>query len=745
MRLRYKFTLFFLVIVLGPIIGLGLMTTRLIGQAMVHSARETLEHDMQMAWAEYWSRGQQMRMGMLQAAVEPSIQEMVRQRDSEALRRLMRAWKTHRPYVDLWLVTDPTGRVIARLNSDRAGDHFPLNDLIATATERREAILSSEILPSEFLAEEGLAVPNAQAGLAVIVTTPVLCDGSVCGLIITGDLLHNDPYVPNALQQKLHGHQQHTVAGADLHRPLIFISSGETIVTTSLQPSSGVPSMSALMPEEVSAQTAGGLPYRGKTTIRGIPYLLAVDPIRNDSGQVIGTLSIGLPEQLFRGLRGEAIRAVIASLLLGAVLAAVVAMLLGARMAYPLRELATKAQAVAAGNLDVQVPVQGTDEIGELGRAFNRMVQELRTSYGRLAEEQSKVIAAIEASQDAIWISDADQRLVTVNSALERLVGQRRADLLGQTCRHRFNVRTHDGASICDTSCPFLNPTRRQGKVEGCIPTASGQDAWVEISYGHITNTDGELVGVVHIVHDLTERKEVERLKDEFISMVSHELRTPLHHIKGFATTLLQTDVEWDAATQRDFLESINREADRLSNLVGKILHLSRLEADGLPMEREWCLVNDLMDRVLRRRRNLIADRPVHLHLEPDLPALYVDEREIEVVLINLIENAVKYSFPGTPITLSVHRRADQVIFSVADQGIGIPPEHQERIFERFYRVNGARRVAGTGLGLAICKRIVEAHGGRIWVESKPGVGSCFQFSLPVQRADEENAHSRCG
>ncbi len=357
----------------------------------------------------------------------------------------------------------------------------------------------------------------------------------------------------------------------------------------------------------------------------------------------------------------------------------------------------------------------------------------LRESYGRVAEEQSTALAAIEASRDAIWVSDADRRVVMVNSAMEELTGRRREELLGQTCRYLLNMSSPDGAPICDTTCYFRQSADDSDRVEVRLSTPSGKEIWSEISYGRVIDTNGRLAGVVHIVHDLTQHKEIERLKDEFISLVSHELRTPLHHIKGFATTLLQTDVEWDAATQRDFLGSINREADRLTNLVGKILHLSRLEARGLPMEKEWYQVVDLVDGALQRQRNLTTERQISLCLSPDLPALFVDGREIEVVLMNLIENAVKYSDPGTPITLGVERQGDRVVFSVADQGIGIPPEHIDRIFERFYRVEGEGcRDAGTGLGLAICERIVEAHGGRMWVESTPGAGSCFYFSTPV-------------
>lgn len=403
----------------------------------------------------------------------------------------------------------------------------------------------------------------------------------------------------------------------------------------------------------------------------------------------------------------------------------------------PLQAIQRGTAAIAQGDLDHRLRVRTGDELETLAGEFNHMVQRLQESYSRVAEEQGKVLAAIEASRDAIWVSDANRRVVMVNSALERLIGQRREKLLGQTCRYLLGWHNHDRASICDTACSFLHPTDESGRVEGCISIASGKEIWVEISYGRVTDPDGRLAGVVHIVRDLTQRKEIERLKDEFIAMVSHELRTPLHHIKGFATTLLQTDVVWDAATQRDFLGSINREADRLTNLVEKILHLSSLEAEGLPMEKEWYQVNDLVDGALQRRRSLTANRRVDRCLSPDLPVLFVDGREIEVVLMNLIENAVKYSDPGTPITLSADRQADQVVFSVADQGLGIPTEHLEHIFERFYRVDGERRRApGTGLGLAICKRIVEAHSGRIWVESTPGLGSRFCFSLPVDGTD---------
>ncbi|MEZ4862519.1 MAG: ATP-binding protein [Caldilineaceae bacterium] len=399
----------------------------------------------------------------------------------------------------------------------------------------------------------------------------------------------------------------------------------------------------------------------------------------------------------------------------------------------PLKTIHQGVVAIAQGNLDHRLRVDTGDELALLAQEFNSMAQKLCESYDDIANERSKLIASIEHSRDAIWISDAEQRIIRVNSALERLTGRSRATLIGQNCHALMGMRTVDGLPMCEFACPLLNASAPHGAIEGYMPSATGKDAWVEIGYGYVTNAAGQVTEVVHIVHDLTERKELERLKDEFVSMISHELRTPLHHIKGFATTLLQTDVTWDKATQRDFLESINNEADRLATLVEKILHLSRLEAGAAPLVREWCAMTDWVNGALARRR-ISAVRPrLQLHLPATLPTLFIDNRQLETVLINLIENAAKYSAAETPIVLQAEVAEQEVIFSVADQGRGIPQAHLKSIFARFYRVDEQEhRIASTGLGLAICKRIVEAHGGRIWVESALGVGSCFYFTLPV-------------
>jgi two-component system sensor histidine kinase KdpD len=166
---------------------------------------------------------------------------------------------------------------------------------------------------------------------------------------------------------------------------------------------------------------------------------------------------------------------------------------------------------------------------------------------------------------------------------------------------------------------------------------------------------------------------------------------------------------------------------------VEKTLHLIRLETDGLPSEKEWYTVKDLIDTALFRRKNLMAQRHIELNIPKELPLLFVDGREIEITIINLLENAMKYSNDASPIILNVENKENKIVFHVTDKGIGISTDEQENIFDRFFRgKRGKGQVGGTGLGLAICKRIVTAHEGEIWVESVPGEGSKFSFSLPL-------------
>ncbi len=228
--------------------------------------------------------------------------------------------------------------------------------------------------------------------------------------------------------------------------------------------------------------------------------------------------------------------------------------------------------------------------------------------------------------------------------------------------------------------------------------------------------------------------RELDAMRTEFLANVSHELRTPLAVIKGSANSLLQPDVIFDDQTRHDFLTSIDRDADTLTHLVDDLLMMSRLDADAMEIKKKPCLLNEVVDSIKDRLDNLTLKHHLVIRIPEGLPPVEIDEGRIGEVLTNLVENAVKFSDDSTTITIEARHRGKEIAVSVADEGVGIPENLHEKIFERFFQGEGrkAGRRKGTGLGLAICRGIVEAHGGKIRVDSGPEKGANFSFTLPV-------------
>ncbi|RPJ63501.1 MAG: hybrid sensor histidine kinase/response regulator [Dehalococcoidia bacterium] len=227
--------------------------------------------------------------------------------------------------------------------------------------------------------------------------------------------------------------------------------------------------------------------------------------------------------------------------------------------------------------------------------------------------------------------------------------------------------------------------------------------------------------------------KNIDKLHRQFLSNVSHELRTPLATIKGFATTLLSTDIVWSEGEKKDFLITIDQETDRLTQMIEGLMDVSRIESGELHLDRTICGVREIFDSVKNELHRLTAAHKLKVSIPANILPVYADCMRIGQVLVNLVDNAVKNSNTGTVVEITVSQTSRCTTLSVIDRGKGIPAELQEKIFNRFYQyspVEGNNR--GVGLGLAICKGIIKAHGGRIWVKSEPGTGSTFNFALPL-------------
>ncbi len=230
-------------------------------------------------------------------------------------------------------------------------------------------------------------------------------------------------------------------------------------------------------------------------------------------------------------------------------------------------------------------------------------------------------------------------------------------------------------------------------------------------------------------------RAETERLRNSLLSSVSHDLRTPLASITGAASTLLENETHLDAGTRRDLLESLHEEADRLNRLVQNLLEMTRLESGTLQLHTEWHPVEEVVGAALGRFGKALARRAVTTRVPADLPLVPMDDVLIEQVLINLLDNALKYTPAESPIEVSAEDGGGAVLIEVADRGPGLPAGEERRIFEKFHRAETAPSQRGAGLGLAICRGIVHAHGGRIWAENRPGGGVSVRFTLPVKEA----------
>lgn len=461
-------------------------------------------------------------------------------------------------------------------------------------------------------------------------------------------------------------------------------------------------------PEVAQARASGlGTAYRGSAGDGGEELYVA---LRHPLGYVRVSIGLGALNETIRGAQRDVLAAGFVALL-GAL---AIGALFARTVSRPVIELRNVARAVADGDLTRRPSLNAPGEIGDLSAAVHRMTEQLAGRLAALQSEEALMHATIEALDEGIMVVDARNQVVRLNSSARRMLG-------------------------ATESVPFsadrLPPVRTlRESLRAALIGAPGEPGEFELNDRTLVLVGRPLPGggAVLALQDLTARRRLESVRREFVANASHELKTPLTVVSGFAETLVDPDLS--AADRRRFAAMIRSNAQRMQRIVDDLLDLSRYESGGWTPEPRRVDVRQTAAEVLGNLDRTAQDK--HLSLSRDIPdeaaTVRADPMALRQILVNLAENAVRYT-PAGSVTLFAAREPGGVRVGVRDTGIGIAPEHLDRIFERFYRVDAARsrEEGGTGLGLAIVKHLAEAHGGSVRAESVVGEGSVISVFLP--------------
>jgi NtrC-family two-component system sensor histidine kinase KinB len=409
-------------------------------------------------------------------------------------------------------------------------------------------------------------------------------------------------------------------------------------------------------------------------------------------------------------------------------------LLLSKRLVRPISQMMQATEALAEENYDVQVPAGGSDELGRLAESFNAMARKLgvyhRMNVEQILAEKRKSDAVLRSIEDGVVVVDAEFRVANMNPQAGRMLG---ADPDAAAEKHFLEVVKDERLF------ELMKQTAESGRPpiveEGKNIISIGEDESARHYMFGITPViakGGRMLGVVLLLRDVTRLKELDRMKSEFVMTASHELKTPLQSLGMSIELLREGAADKLDAGQRQLLDAASEELARLKSLISDLLDLSKIEAGKVVLELDRIAPGILAEKAVGVFKTQAQEKNIDLTADvpEDVPEVRADANKITWVLTNLIANALRYA--DSRIAVSARHVGQWVHLSVADDGEGIPPEHQSRIFEKFVQIKSPRSVGGTGLGLAICKEIVRAHKGTIWVDSTPGKGSAFTFTLPV-------------
>ena len=458
---------------------------------------------------------------------------------------------------------------------------------------------------------------------------------------------------------------------------------------------------------------------------------------------------VSMPTSLaFKGVT-EFTKRVLWFTLISCLVVIAIALVVSQRIVRPIRQVTGAARAIGRGEFDQEIPVTGSSEVGILAEEFNSMRWNLKSAVEKLTAEEKKMTAIVNSIAEGLILVDSSNRVLHINPAAERLLNIS-ADSIDQDIieiiqnDELIHIFEEDQRQILQYKPIDQISSKKEGinLISEVTLARYDEKLVLRIIASPFLDENGLILGTVYLFDDITREKEIDQMKSDFISLVSHELRTPLTSIIGFVSFILDGKAGAINDRQRNSLARVQRQSKRLAALINDLLDISRIESGRIQMDQKPISLLEIVTHRIEEIRPQADEKSIRLVLTTpeSVPEIRGDEARMGQVFTNLIGNAIKFTPNNGEVSVKVEADGNLLHVEVIDTGPGIPPEERQKIFDKFYQLSdiSTRQQGGSGLGLSISKSIVEAHGGKLWIDDgNQGKGSNFQFVLPIVKEDD--------
>jgi two-component system, OmpR family, phosphate regulon sensor histidine kinase PhoR len=706
-RIRFRILAGFFVLLLAVIVAVSSVVAQVISDNLRESARDRVSGQAETVQREFLRRAQDAALRVAAIAGPPSTARAFaagQDLDDQA-RGLLSVFVD----VDFVVFLD---------------DRLRIRGEAGTGSVEALAVAGSEVSRSAAEGVEAASLEGlGQGGMAVLGANPLQLDDEVVGVVVAGFRVDRgllERTVPSGTPVAVYRRAREVPSTAAFFPGW---RRGDELVPAG--------ALARIRERTVSLDR----PIVERISAGGEQYFAAFAPLRSQLGVPVGTLVVAEPAGVLAATQRGVTRVLFLVALASAALALFLAVVAARRITEPVVALTGAARRVQAGDLRAKAEVRGEDEVADLAGAFNLMTDSVHDMTGELreaAEEQARLRGRLEtvlnSMGDGLVAVDRDGIVVTCNPTASEILGVPRRNALGRPVGEVIRGRDAEGGDL------LAGGAMRPGL--GFVERSDGRSVPVAISSAPLRDGRGEEVGAVYVLRDMTREREVERMKGEFLANVSHELRTPLTPIIGYSELISKRPMSEEKA--REFAAGILDSARRLERIVAMLVDFSAMEGGRMPLTLSEVELPELVEGTLGEWRGRTDRHRFDTDFEPGLPPAHADLSLLRKVLDELLDNAVKYSPEGGRVEVGLigenNRSKRMIRVEIADEGIGIEPENMAHIFQDFRQVDASdtRAFGGLGLGLAFVKRIVEAHGGRIAVESEPGGGAVFRFTVPA-------------